>query len=159
MKATRKALLGEIMNSEQPVTLSEKDILSAPESDYMNESQLEFFKQRLVDLHETTRARIEEAKEQMNNSSGLSDEHDRASYEEQAALALRIVDREQKLLVKIQESLERIRIGEYGYCLESGEPIGISRLLARPTAEYSIEVKTLKEVKEHHYKKQSRDLD
>ena len=125
----------------------------------MNDAQLLFFKNRLIALHASTSARIEEAREQMLNQEGLSDEHDRASYEEQSAIALRIVDREQKLLSKILESLERIRLGEYGYCLESGEPIGIPRLLARPTAEYSAEVKALKEIKEQQFKKSSRTPD
>ena len=88
----------------------------------------------------------------MVNPMDSSDLNDRASSEEQSSVALRIVDREQKLLPKIQQSLERIRLGEYGYCMESGEPIGIARLLARPTAEYCTEVKTLKEMKEHQYR-------
>ena len=68
------------------------------------------------------------------------------------SIALRIVDREQKLLPKIKDALERIRLGTYGYCEESGEPIGIPRLLARPTAEFGSDVKALKERKEDHYK-------
>ena len=132
--------------------LSEKQILEAPESEYMNADQLEFFRQKLVELHDTTRARIQEAKDQMSAPIAESDPNDRASFEEQSMIALRIVDREQKLLPKIQQSLERIRVGDYGYCLESGEPIGIPRLLARPTAEYCAEVKALKEIKEHQYK-------
>ena len=132
--------------------LTEEDILSAPESDYMNEEQLEFFKHKLIELHDTTCERIKLAKEQMLNPVDLSDYSDRASTEEQSAIALRIVDREQKLLPKIQHSLKQIREGEYGYCIESGEPIGIPRLLARPTAEYCAEVKAFKEKKEHHFK-------
>jgi DnaK suppressor protein len=65
---------------------------------------------------------------------------------------MRIVDREQKLLPKIIKALERIRLGEFGYCKESGEPIGIPRLLARPTAEYCADVKVVKEIKEHVFK-------
>ena len=132
--------------------LTEEQILKARKSDYMNTDQLEFFRQRLIDLHSTTCARIQEAKDQMVSPMDFSDPSDRATCEEQSAIALRIVDREQKLLPKIQQSLERIRLGEYGYCEETGEPIGIPRLLARPTAEYCAEVKTLKEMKEHHYK-------
>lgn len=132
--------------------LSGKQILEAPESDYMNADQLEFFRRRLVELHESTRARIQEAKDQMSTPIAESDPNDRASSEEQSSIALRVVDREQKLLPKIQQSLERIRLGTYGYCLESDEPIGIPRLLARPTAEYCAEVKALKEIKEHQYK-------
>ena len=118
----------------------------------MNAEQLDFFRGRLLDLHESTRARIQEAKEQMGSPMDFSDPSDRATCEEESNIALRILEREQKLLPKIQQSLERIRSGDYGYCLDSGEPIGIPRLLARPTAEYCAEVKTLKEIKEHQYK-------
>ena len=83
---------------------------------------------------------------------GFSDPNDMASSEEASAIALRIVDREQKLLPKITEALERIRLKEYGYCLESGEAIGVARLLARPTAEYCTEVKVLNEIKEQEHK-------
>ncbi len=142
------------MNNSDSKTqvMSEEQILKAPESDYMNDDQLEFFRQRLFELHDTTRERIREAKDQMSSPIAESDANDRASSEEQSSIALRIVEREQKLLPKIQQSLERIRLGTYGYCLESEEPIGIARLLARPTAEYCAEVKALKELKENHYK-------
>jgi len=132
--------------------LSQKQILEAPESDYMNANQLEFFRRRLVELHDSTRARIQDAKDQMSTPISESDPSDRATSEEQSSIALRVVDREQKLLPKIQQSLERIHLGTYGYCQESDEPIGIPRLLARPTAEYCAEVKALKEIKEHQYK-------
>ena len=132
--------------------LSEKQILEAPESNYMNADQLEFFRRRLVELHDSTRARIQEAKDQMSTPIFESDPNDRATSEEQSGIALRVVDREQKLLPKIQQSLERIRLGTYGYCLESDEPIGIPRLLIRPTAEYCAEIKALQEIKEHQYK-------
>ena len=131
--------------------LTKEQILSAPEEDYMNEEQLAFFKDLLLELHETTLVRIREAKDQMTGDSNLSDEGDRATWEEQSAIALRIADREQKLLPKIKQALERIRTGEFGYCLESGEPIGIPRLLARPTADYCADVKALKEIKENHF--------
>jgi DnaK suppressor protein len=142
------------MNSSASKTqqLSEKQILAAPESDYMNPDQLEFFKRRLLELYDSTCAHIEEAKQQMSSPISTSDANDNASSEEQSSIALRIVEREQRLLPKIQQSLERIRLGTYGYCLESDEPIGIPRLLARPTAEYCAEVKALKELQEHHYK-------
>lgn len=132
--------------------ISEEQLLKAPDSDYMNEDQLAFFKQRLIDLYESTTERIKEIKDQIASPTGLSDESDRASWEEQSNIALRIVEREQKLLPKIRQSLERIRLGDYGYCMESGEPIGIPRLLARPTAEYCAEVKFVNELKEDHYR-------
>jgi DnaK suppressor protein len=132
--------------------LTEEQIRQAPEQDYMNSAQLEFFKALLTELHDTTRIRTQEAKDQISSPMDLSDESDRASWEEQFAISLRIVDREQKLLPKIQQALERIRLGDYGYCLASGEAIGIPRLLVRPTAEYCADVKVVKEIKEHAYK-------
>ncbi len=132
--------------------LTEKQLKAASDSEYMNDKQLAFFKDRLIELHESTNERIKEAKHQMASPPEFNDESDRASWEEECSIALRIVDREQKLLPKIMQSLERIRLGTYGYCLESGEPIGIPRLLARPTAEYCSDVKALIEMKEHFYK-------
>ncbi|MCF2860207.1 TraR/DksA C4-type zinc finger protein [Pseudoalteromonas sp. SMS1] len=132
--------------------LTEEQILAAPESEYMNDAQLAFFKARLIDLHDTTRERIREVKAHMQDKPDLADFNDRASWEEQWALSMRIVEREQKLLPKIIQSLERIRLGEYGYCMESGEPIGIPRLLARPTTEFCADVKNIKEVGEHLFK-------
>lgn len=131
---------------------SEEQLIDAPESDYMNAEQLDFFRQKLVALHDSTRERIRDAKAQMLNPPDLSDLSDRASWEEQCAILMRVVDREQKLLPKIQQSLQRIRLGTYGYCAESGEPIGIPRLLARPTAEYCVDIKGFQEMKEHIYR-------
>ncbi len=143
------------MNSSKSKSrqLTEKQILKQSQSKYMSAEQLAFFKNRLLELYETTGVRIQEAKDQMATSPvDFSDPNDRASWEEQSNIALRIVEREQKLLPKIQKSLERIRLGAYGYCLETGEPIGIPRLLARPTAEYCAEVKEVKEIKEDQYR-------
>ena len=134
------------------MTSPEEQILNAPDSDYMNQDQLAFFKNRLVMLYEMTTQRVQEAKHLMANPPEFNDEADRASWEEECSTSLRILDRELKLLPKIKQSLERIRLGEYGYCLESGDPIGVPRLLARPTAEYSAEVKADLEFKERAYR-------
>ena len=142
----------QVEQVETTASLREK-ILAAPQSDYMNDEQLAFFRQLLIELHDTTRERIREAKEEMLSPPDLSDISDRATWEEQCAILMRIVDREQKLLPKIQQSLERIRLGEYGYCEESGEPIGIPRLLARPTAEFCADVKICQELQEHNFAK------
>ena len=131
---------------------AEQELLDAPESEYMNEAQLAFFKEKLVELHNSTRDRIQQTKEQMLIKPDLADAGDRASWEEQCAISMRIVDREQKLLPKIIQALERIRLETYGYCLESGEPIGIPRLLVRPTAEFCADVKVCKEITEHLYR-------
>lgn len=140
------------MNMKKVELMTEKELLSAPEDDYMNEAQLAFFENKLEELYQATVDHIESIKADMETPMGFSDENDRASSEEQSAISLRIIDREQKLLPKIRESLARLRAGDYGYCLESGEPIGIPRLLARPTAEYCAEVKAQKETKEHQYR-------
>ena len=66
-------------------------------------------------------------------------------------LFLRIVERESKLLPKIDKAIMRIKSGDYGYCLESGEPIGLARLISRPTAEFCAEIKTINEEKEKHF--------
>ncbi|NRA24780.1 MAG: RNA polymerase-binding protein DksA [Oleispira sp.] len=139
-------------NKLETQKLIEEQIKEAPDKDYMNEEQLAFFKELLIELHESTRKRVQEFKDHISSPMELSDESDRATWEEQCAISLRIVDREQKLLPKIRQALERIRLGDYGYCQESGEPIGIQRLLVRPTAEYCVDIKTLKEIKEHFYR-------
>ena len=131
----------------------EQRIIDAPEEEYMNEEQLAFFKQKLIELHDTTREHIREAKEQMLSPPDITDLSDKATWEEQCGMLIRIVEREQRLLPKIQQALERIRIETYGYCLESGEPIGVRRLLARPTADFCSDVKTMMENKEHMYQK------
>ena len=140
------------MNKPKKKLLTRKQILASPQKNYMNDDQLAFFKELLIELHASTLAHIQEAKAQMQQPHDMSDDSDLASWQEQSNIALRIVDREQKLLPKIQAALERIRLGQYGYCEESGEPIGIPRLLARPTAEYCSDVKAFIEQQENHYK-------
>ncbi|MFB2703474.1 MULTISPECIES: RNA polymerase-binding protein DksA [Marinobacter] len=134
------------------MTLTKDELLKAPADEYMNEAQLAFFRQLLEDLRQETMDNIEAAKQQLASPPEMNDEADRASYEEESRLALRIVDRERRLLPKIDAAMKRIANGDYGYCLESGEPIGIPRLLARPTAELCAEVKTLNEQKELNFR-------
>lgn len=132
--------------------LTKEELLEAPEADYMSAAQLEFFKAMLEQLRQETMDSIEAAKQTLANPPENNDEADRAAYEEESRLALRIVDRERKLLPKIDAALRRIATGEFGYCQESGEPIGIQRLLLRPTAELCAEVKALSERRESTYR-------
>jgi DnaK suppressor protein len=81
----------------------------------------------------------------------VPDPADRATIEEEHALELRTRDRERKLLKKIKQSLDRIDAGEYGYCEETGDPIGIPRLLARPTATLSLEAQQRRELRQKLY--------
>ena len=117
----------------------------------MNDEQLEFFQALLNDLKQQTMAHIEEMKASLSQPPEINDEVDRAQYEEESRLSLRILDRERKLLPKIDKSLRRIKDKSFGYCLETGEPIGIPRLLIRPVSEYCADVKMVNEGREQHY--------
>ncbi|UXZ54799.1 RNA polymerase-binding protein DksA [Halomonas sp. 7T] len=138
-------------NSLQKV--QERTLLAQPESDYMNDSQLAFFRQRLLDEREELTAHLREVKASIASHERDSDEADQASFEEELRLALRQADRESRLITNIDAALKRIESGDYGYCEETGEPIGIPRLLFRPTAKLCIEAKERQEQKEHHYRK------
>lgn len=131
----------------------EKALLAQPESDYMNDNQLAFFRQRLLAEREELTAHLNEVKASIASHERDSDEADQASFEEELRLALRQADRESRLITNIDAALKRIESGDYGYCEETGEPIGIARLLFRPTAKLCIEAKERQEQKEHHYRK------
>ena len=132
--------------------LTEKQIKRAPKKDYMNEAQLAFFKERLLDLKRETIQHIEDARTRLAEAERETDELDRALSEEENRLRLRIADRESKLLPKIDEALDRIQTGDYGYCEETGEPIGIERLLLRPTATLCAEAKARQERMERNFR-------
>lgn len=124
---------------------SESELLSMPESEYMNTAQLDFF-HRLLKIQETElRLNAGETAEHLRDTDSVPDQFDRASMEADYATELRIRDRERKLLRKIEQALHRIEQGEYGYCEETGEPIGLKRLLARPTTTLSIEAQQRRE--------------
>lgn len=130
--------------------MDEKALLSAPDDDYMNAEQLEFFKQMLVSLKQQTLDEINSIHDEISNNK-VSDMNDRATLEEENLLTLRLAERKSHLLTKIDDAIDRIQQGEYGYCLQSGDPIGIQRLLIRPTAEYCADVKELNERREKYY--------
>jgi DnaK suppressor protein len=130
---------------------SEKELLAMPESDYMNERQLAFFKDRLKQLEQDILNNAGETTEHLRETQFVPDPADRATIEEEHALELRTRDRERKLLKKVQQSIARIDSGEYGWCEETGEPIGIPRLLARPTATLSLEAQERREMRQKLY--------
>jgi len=119
--------------------LSEADLLAMPAEDYMNAAQLEFFRRRLLDIQAELRENSEETRSHLRETVATPDEADRATQEEEQVLEQRIRDRELKLLHKVEAALRRIDDGTFGYCEATGEPIGVGRLLARPTATLSIE--------------------
>ena len=130
---------------------TEAELLKMPESDYMNEAQLAFFRERLQQIERDILANADETTENLRETVVVPDPADRATIEEEHALELRTRDRERKLLKKVQQSLARIDSGEYGYCEETGEPIGIPRLLARPTAMLSLEAQERRELRQKLY--------
>jgi DnaK suppressor protein len=129
--------------------LSDAEIIAMSDADYMNDVQMAYFRRKLVLL-----------KQDILNSAGQTTEHlredtvvvpdpaDRATIEEEHALELRTRDRERKLLKKIEQSIIRIDAGDYGFCDETGEAIGVGRLLARPTATLSLEAQQRRELKQ-----------
>jgi len=130
---------------------SEKELLAMPDADYMNERQLAFFKERLKQLEQDILANAGETTEHLRETQFVPDPADRATIEEEHALELRTRDRERKLLKKVQQAIARIESGEYGWCEETGEPIGIPRLLARPTATLSLEAQERREMRQKLY--------
>jgi DnaK suppressor protein len=125
--------------------LSEEEILKAPEKDYMNEAQLAFFKKKLLELRDQLLQNADDTGEHLRENEITTDPSDRATLEEEYTLELRTRDRERKLLKKVEKSLRMIDDGSYGWCEETGEPIGVPRLIARPTATLSLEAQERRE--------------
>ena len=125
--------------------LTEEELVKAPEKDYMNEAHLAFFKKRLVELRDELLQNADDTGEHLRENEVTTDPSDRATLEEEYTLELRTRDRERKLLKKVEKSLRNIEDGSYGWCEETGEPIGIPRLLARPTATLSLEAQERRE--------------
>lgn len=134
--------------------LTKEELLAAPEEQYMSEAQLEFFRTLLQTERQTLVDSARETTQHLQQENEVAaDWTDRATVEEEHALELRVRDRERKLLKKIEQSLRRIEDGSYGWCDETGEPIGIPRLLARPTASLSLEAQERHEALERVSKK------
>ncbi len=129
--------------------LTDAEVLAMADSEYMNEKQMAFFRLKLSQLKQEILASAGETTEHLREDTVIvPDPADRATIEEEHALELRTRDRERKLLKKIEQSIQRIDAGDYGYCDETGEPIGVGRLLARPTATLSLEAQQRRELKQ-----------
>ena len=129
-------------------TLTEAALKKMPVSQYMNEQQLAYFRATLVEMQRALLENAGSTSEHLREHEAEADVADQATIEEENALELRARDRERKLLRKIDEALMRITDGSYGYCEETGEPIGIPRLLARPTATLTIDAQSRREQKQ-----------
>ena len=135
--------------TKKPDQLTDAEVMAMSDNDYMNDAQMAFFRLKLVQLKQGILANAGETTEHLREDTVVvPDPADRATIEEEHALELRTRDRERKLLKKIEQSIQRIDAGDYGYCDETGEPIGVGRLLARPTANLSLEAQQRRELKQ-----------
>ena len=131
-----------------------KNYFPSDDEPFMNDRQKEYFRRKLMawkeEILRESRSTISNLQEDMGS---LPDLADRASTETDRSLELRARDRQRKLISKIDSALRRIEEDNYGYCEETGEPIGLARLMFRPTAKLCIEAKERQEQQEHHYRK------
>jgi len=115
--------------------------LRAVRNDYLNIDQLNLFRNMLQAQRDTLLAAADTAQIHLrDNDNSAADPSDRASLEEDHTIALLVHDRDHDQLIRIEAAIARIDAGTFGICLESGEPIAVSRLLAEPTALYNLEV-------------------
>lgn len=141
--------LADNWKSKPAQELTDAEVLAMPDDQYMNEAQMAFFRHKLVRLKNDILGNADETTEHLREDTVVvPDPADRATIEEEHALELRTRDRERKLLKKIDQSIARIDTGEYGYCDETGEAIGVGRLLARPTATLSLEAQQRRELRQ-----------
>ncbi|MCG6659588.1 RNA polymerase-binding protein DksA [Halomonas campisalis] len=136
-----------------PYSPEEARLLAMPNDAYMNDEQLGFFRDRLLEEKARVERHLREVRNAMADHERDSDQLDQAAFEEELRLQLRQADRETRLLANIEAALRRIDAGDFGYCEETGEPIGLPRLLLRPTARLCLEAKERQEQREHHYRK------
>ncbi len=129
------------------------DYKPSDDEEFMNEKQLEYFRSKLMawkeDILQSTKETISHLQEDSTHHPDLTD---RATSETDKALELRIRDRQRKLISKIESALLRIEDGSYGYCEDTGEPIGLKRLDARPVVTLSLEAQEKHERRERVYR-------
>lgn len=136
------------MSKNKPLTTA--SLLREPAANYMNEAQQGFFRALLEEQKRDLQLRIDGEFQTLKEFQPESDPVDVGSSEEQRQWQLRMLEREKKLLDKLDQALERLARGEYGWCEETGEAIGLQRLLLRPTATLCIEAKERQEHQEKH---------
>ena len=130
--------------------MTDAELLAQPASAYMNAEQQAFFRDLLLRQRQELQSRIAEEFDALREVEPSSDPGDIGSAEEQRQWQLRVLEREKKLLDKIDAALERLARDDYGWCQETGEPIGLARLLLRPTATLSVEANERQEQRERH---------
>ena len=140
-----------MVSSKSKKILTDADVLKMTEAEYMNDDQKEFFRLKLKDMEREILNNASETTEHLRETVLVPDPADRATIEEEHALELRTRDRERKLLKKIQQSVNSIEAGDYGWCEETGDAIGVGRLIARPTATLSLEAQQRRELRQKLY--------
>jgi len=147
--ARKDPKLANNWKTKEASELTDEEVKAMPDSEYMNDKQLAFFRHKLSILKSEIHASAGQTTEHLREDTVVvPDPADRATIEEEHALELRTRDRERKLLKKIEQSISRIDAGDYGYCDETGEAIGVGRLIARPTASLSLEAQQRRELKQ-----------
>jgi DnaK suppressor protein len=132
--------------------LTEQQLLAMPESDYMSDVQLAFFRTRLETMRAEILAHAQQTADELREEvTVFADPADRATIEEEHSLEQRTREHERKLLKMVVQAIVRIDSGEYGWCEETGDPIGIARLLARPTASLTVEAQQRRELRERMF--------
>lgn len=130
--------------------MTPEELLAQPDVNYMNEAQRGFFRALLLAQRGDLQRLIDEQVEDLRAVDAHGDPADVGNAEQQRQWQLRQLEREKKLLDKIDEALEHLAREDYGWCAETGEPIGLARLLLRPTATLSVEAKERQEQRERH---------
>ena len=149
VKVTKASDLSNAWKTKNGEDMSVEELMAMPESEYMNDKQLAFFRHLLESLKYDLLHKADKTTETLKRDTVVvPDPADRATIEEEHALELRTRDRERKLLKKIEQSIARIDANNYGYCDETGEEIGLARLLARPTATLSLEAQERRELRQ-----------
>ena len=145
----KDAKLANNWKTKKVEELSDAEIFAMADDEYMNDKQMAYFRLKLTRLKQDILASAGQTTEHLREDTVVvPDPADRATIEEEHALELRTRDRERKLLKKIEQSIQRIDAGDYGFCDETGEAIGVGRLLARPTATLSLEAQQRRELKQ-----------
>ena len=127
--------------------MTDAELLSMPAGDYMNDEQLTFFRARLAQLELDLRKTLARPVESVREVTSEADPTDVATREEEQAGELRSRDRHSRMFDEVRKAIARIEDGSYGYCEDTGEPIGIARLLARPTATLTVEAQEQRELR------------
>ncbi len=149
------AVLGHVEPNDSPRSLrglTAQQLLAMPESDYMSAAHLAFFRTKLEMMRTEILAHAQQAAGELREEvTVLADPADRATIEEEHNLEQYTRERERKLLKSVAQAIARIDSGDYGWCEETGDPIGIARLLANPTASLTVEAQERREVRERMF--------